>query len=484
MTKKKIILFLCLLFFFLSFITLSFSQQRAPAKQRNLLEKIAMSKRERTLEVKILLTVFSFYRQFELSDPNRLVIDFIDVGGVKVFPLYKVNDFGVAAIRTGVPAANTARVVFDMMREIPPYRIESLPNGLKVIFGEEEAPLAPVVFRAKPKVEEAICALKVEPSQANINDSVAVDMSGSQYAQSMEVQVFNPKGTVVESKKLSPKSSRWETKFGKPGEYVFKGKAFNAEGKPSENLCEAKTYINFPPVSALLCLPCEEFVGKPISLDASGSSDADGKVVKADFLIVDEKGNIIDSYSDTEKPFAWTKELEKEGTYTATAIVIDNFGAESEAAKVSLTVKRKKQKMFSFLVDIGGTAAKGYGTYVGYTSGRLGLVTNILPGRLDFILSGGGGYISEISGWKSFYNVDALFNLRFGPAYFGLGGGATSAYKDSVNYSHGEGIVNLGYNVLKISKFTFSIFVEARGAVSAIPFEDNAKLMLGFRFVL
>jgi hypothetical protein len=300
----------------------------------------------------------------------------------------------------------------------------------------------------------------------------------------MEVQVFNPEGTVVETKKLSPESSRWETKFDKPGEYVFKGKAFNAEGKPSENLCEAKTHINFPPVSALLCLPCEEFVGKPVSLDASGSSDTDGEVVKADFLIVDEAGNIIDSYSDTEKPFAWTKELIKEGIYTATAIVTDNFGAESEAAKVSLTMKRKKQKMFSLVVDVGGTAARGYGTYVGYASGRLGLAYNILPGRLDFILSGGGGYISEIPGWKSFYNVDALFNLRFGPAYLGLGGGATSAYKDDVNYSHGEGIVNLGYNVLKISKLTFSIFVEARGPVSAIPFEDNAKLMLGFRFVL
>ncbi len=481
MTKKKITLFLCLLFFILSFMSFSFSGQRAPAKQRNVLEKIALSKSERTLEVKILLTVFSFYRQFELSNPNRLVIDFIDVSGVKAFPLYKVNDFGVAAIRTGMPAGNTARVVFDMMREIPPYRIESIPNGLKVIFGEEEAP---VVIPVKPKVEDAICALKVEPSKANINDSVAVDMSGSQYAQSMEVQVFNPEGTVVESKKLSPESPRWETKFNTPGEYVFRGKAFNAEGKPSENPCEAKTYINFPPVSALLCLPCEEFIGKPVSLDASGSSDADGEVVKADFLIVDEAGNIIDTYSDPEKPFAWTKQFVKEGIYTATAVVTDNFGAISEPAKVSLTIKRKKQKMFSFLVDVGGTAAKGYGTYVGYTSGRLGLITNILPKRLDFILSGGGGYISDIPGWKSFYNVDALFNLRFGPATFGFGGGATSAYKDSVNYSHGEGIINLGYDVLKISKFTSSIFIEVRGPVSAIPFEDNAKLMLGFRFVL
>ncbi len=484
MTKKKIILFPCLLFFFLSFISFSFSGQRAPAKQRSLLEKIALSKTERTLEVKILLTVFSFYRQFELSQPNRLVIDFIDVSGIKAFPLYKVNDFGVVAIRTGMPAANTARVVFDMMREIPPYRIEALPNGLKVIFGEEEAPLAPAVIREKPKVEEAICALKVEPSKANIKDSVSVDMSGSQFAQSMEVQVFNPEGTVVESKKLSPESPRWETKFNKPGEYVFRGKAFNAEGKPSENPCEAKTYINFPPVSSLLCLPCEEFIGKPVSLDASGSSDADGEVVKADFLIVDEAGNIVDTYSDAEKPFVWSREFADEGIYTATTIVVDNFGAESEAARVSLTIKRKKHKMFSFLVDVAGTAAKGYGTYVGYTSGRLGLIANILPGRLDFVLSGGGGYISEIPGWKSFYNVDALFNLRFGPATFGFGGGATSAYKDSVDYSHGEGIVNLGYDVLKISKFTGSIFIEARGPVSGIPFEDNAKLMVGLRFVL
>jgi len=128
------------------------------------------------------------------------------------------------------------------------------------------------------KVEEiipdAVCSLKVDPAKANINDPISVDMSGSKHAQSMEVEVFGPDGTKITSKALTPESAQWQTKFDKPGEYIFKGKALNPKGKPSENPCEAKTYINFPPTCKLWtsCLPCEDYVGRPITFDASDST--------------------------------------------------------------------------------------------------------------------------------------------------------------------------------------------------------------------
>jgi hypothetical protein len=84
-------------------------------------------------------------------------------------------------------------------------------------------------------IPDAVCDIQVSPAKANINDPISVDMSGSQHAQSMEVEVFDSEGTKVSSKTLTPDSPKWQTMFDKPGEYVFKGKALNVKGTPSTN---------------------------------------------------------------------------------------------------------------------------------------------------------------------------------------------------------------------------------------------------------
>jgi len=183
------------------------------------------------------------------------------------------------------------------------------------------------------KVEEvippAICDIAVDPIKANINDPISVDMSGSKHAKSMEVEVVGPDGTIISTKSLTPESPLWQTKLSDPGEYVFNAKVTNYEGKISAEPCKAKTYINFPPICKLWtsCLPCEDFVGRPITCDASNSTDPDGEVVKAYFEIKNPEGNVIDTYSDTSKPFAWEKIFEKPGFYIITAVVTDDFGA-------------------------------------------------------------------------------------------------------------------------------------------------------------
>ena len=99
----------------------------------------------------------------------------------------------------------------------------------------------------KEIIPDAVCDIQVSPAKANINDPISVDMSGSQHAKSMEVEIFDAEGTKIASQTLTPDSPKWQTKFDKPGEYVFKAKALNVKGVPSTNPCEAKTYINAPP---------------------------------------------------------------------------------------------------------------------------------------------------------------------------------------------------------------------------------------------
>ncbi len=480
MEKKKITVF-CVLLFFFPLAALSYSKQRVTSTSPNVLENIFISKQEKTLDVRIFLNYFTFPRLSKMLSPNRLVMDFFNVTRINAAKVYNANYAGVLTIRTAMHGPRTARVVFDMAGEIPPYRMERLPNGWRIIFGVEEEiqRIIPQIVR----IEDAVCGLQVAPAQANINDPISVDMSSSQHATSMEVEVFSPEGIKIESKKLSPDSPQWKTIFDKSGEYVFKGKAFNAQGKPSENPCEAKAYINSPPLSKLECKPCEDYVGKPLTLDASGSEDPDGEVVKVDFTIIDEAGNLVDRFTNSAQPFTWGKLFDKEGLYTVIALATDDFGAISEPSRVSVTIKTKKAKRFSFLIDAGALAARGGGTWMGYAAGRVGLIYRIVPEKLDFSFSAGGGYVSNVATWKSYFALDALFTYHLGPAFIGLGGGATTTHKDSIDFSYGEGVANLGFDVFKKSKMTGSVFLEFRVPANGLSIEENYKLMLGFRLV-
>lgn len=332
------------------------------------------------------------------------------------------------------------------------------------------------------KVEEiipdAVCDIKVTPAKANINDPISVDMSGSQHAETMEVEIFDSRGTKISTKKLTSASPKWQTSLSKPGDYIFKGKAFNVKGKPSENPCDAKTYINFPPICKLECVPCEEYIGRPITLDASGSTDPDGEVRKAELEIADEAGNIVDKFTDTEMPYAWEKVFEKPGIYAVTAVVTDDFGAISNPARIEVVVK---EKTVYFLVEAGPLFARGsHGSYGG---GRLGLLLKIVPDKLDFVLSGGGAIAFSGDPWKSIFMANALFNLHAGAAFFGAGAGLTTKVKENRN-ADGELIGNVGFDFFSNYKSVGSVFFELRAPIGkGRKFSKHHKFMLGFRYI-
>jgi len=473
MIRKNLSFFPFLFIFIILLATFSFSQQRGS------IEKIVVSKTEKTLEVRVLLSFFSYYRQFELSGPNRVIIDCFDTRSIKAPRFLRVNALGVRGIRTGMYKPGIARVVFDMIDQIPPYKIERIENGLRIIFWPEEEKV--IEEKVEIEIEDAICDINVNPVKANVNDPIFVDMSGSKNAKSMEVEVFDKEGIKITSQKLTPDSPKWETRFEKPGEYFFKGKAFSTEDKPSENISEARTYINSPPVSRLECRPCKAKIQKPITLDATGSADFAGELVRIDFEITDEEGNIVDRFTDNEKPFSWEKVFEDKGVYTVIAIGTDDYGAVSEPALIKV-IARGGKKRLSILLDAGALAARGQGTsYSSYMSGRLGIVYKILPGALDIILSGGGGYTTESAPWKSFYSGSLLLNLHIGPVFIGAGAGVTTEHKETLPKSYGEAIANIGIDIFNISKTKFSILFEAAGPVTDLSFKEHHKLMAGFR---
>ncbi len=334
-------------------------------------------------------------------------------------------------------------------------------------------------------IPPAVCDLKVSPAKLNVNEAVNIDMSGSQFATSMEVSVYDGAGALITTQALTPDNAKWQTKFDKPGDYVFKAKVANQRGEVTGPACEAKVHVNFPPVCKLTitCTECKDYVGKPVMFDASGSSDPDGQIVKANFEVMDAKGAVIDSFMDTQAPFTWEKVFDKPGDYVVAVTVFDDMGIAaggSEPCRIPFNVT---QKRLFFLVEGGPGLLRG--TYTTMIWARIGLLYKIVPDTLDFVLAVGPGVPLQGSPWTTFVMGNALLSLHAGPAY--IAGGLGFSTKEQETRKGGLDLVGqVGIDLFKTSNNAVgSILGELRAPItpSGRTFDESHKLLLGFRYI-
>jgi hypothetical protein len=216
-------------------------------------------------------------------------------------------------------------------------------------------------------------------------------------------------------------------------------------------------------------------------LDATGSTDPDGQIIRIDFEITDQEGNLVDRFTDNEMPFTWEKIFDVKGVYTVTAIGTDDYDAVSEPAMVKVVTRTGKKKLFLFL-DAGALAARGQGTFTIYPTARMGILYEILPGVLDITISGGGAYTDAGPPWKSFFSTNMLLNFHIGPVFIGAGYGVTANDKETLPESYGEAVANIGFDTFRIGKAKVTILFEAMGPVNELSLEDHYKVMGGLRF--
>jgi len=333
-------------------------------------------------------------------------------------------------------------------------------------------------------IQPAVCALVVTPARANVNDPITVDMSGSQNAKSMTVEVTDAQGMKLATQELTPQSPKWQTKFDKPGEYTFKGTATGMDGKVANCVSVAKVAINFPPICKLWtsCMPCEDYVGRPITFDASGSSDPDGQIAKVVFELLDSNGNVIDTCVTTRKPWTWEKVFTKAGTYTISTTVFDDDGAQSPASDPCRLTFEVTQKTLFWTVG-GGLGLYGGSTAL-YGFLRAGLFAWITPDNWSFTLSGGGGIPFAGDPWKLVFTGDALVNGHFQSFFMGTGIGVSSATQPTdENHKFGVDIpVQAGFQVFDKWTSKGQIFFEFRMPIGR-SFNHNYKAGAGFRFL-
>ncbi len=324
-----------------------------------------------------------------------------------------------------------------------------------------------------------VCAVSASPAKVNLKDPVTIDVGGSQMAKSIDVEIIGPDGAKVWTKTMTPDSPKATATFDKPGTYTVKGKAVNEQGKASTNPCEAKVVVNAPPTCALTtpCLECKNYVGKPLAIDASGSSDPDGTVVKADFTIADEEGNTIDQFMDSEAPFIWEKIFDQPGKYAITVLVTDDFGAVSEPCRVVIEITQKR----SYL-QVNGGPVFARGSHGPYVSGLFGWQYWITPGKVDFAIAGGGAVALKSDPWKSIFLAEALINYHAGAFIIGGGGGMTTAVKEG-RKSDFDLIGNIGFALFQNPTSYGALVFEARWPLgSGRTFSKNHKYGLAFKY--
>jgi hypothetical protein len=326
-----------------------------------------------------------------------------------------------------------------------------------------------------------ICDIKVNPEKVNLTDRVTINVSDTQNAQSIEVEVYDTDGMMVATRTLTPDSPVWQTGFVKPGQYVFRAKAIAEDGTESVNPCEVTAHVNAPPVCKVwtTCLPCDECVGKPVFFEASFSSDPDGQIVQADFIISDlETGEVLDTFNDLEAPFSWEKVFDKPGFYRIQAVVTDDFGAESEPCSIPFEII---QDVFYIVIEGGPMFAQEEdGVFI---AARLGILYEIVPDFVDAIITVGGAF--PLSGEPSlpFFNLNGLINLHPGRFFFGGGIGYSDRTVDGGDASV-ELVGNFGFDFVSRCTSKLDGFFELRAPLKKDrSFSDYSKYLIGIRFL-
>ncbi len=138
MFKRKISILSLIILFSASSVIPALSAVKNVNKEIGLLNKITLTTEENTLEVDIIFGPYSSYSHFELSEPNRIVLDLKNIEDILSVRHLEVNDFGIQTIRAGMFKTDAARVVFDLKGKLSPYEITKTEKGLKITFRKEK----------------------------------------------------------------------------------------------------------------------------------------------------------------------------------------------------------------------------------------------------------------------------------------------------------------------------------------------------------
>lgn len=238
--------------------------------------------------------------------------------------------------------------------------------------------------------------------------------------------------------------------------------------------------VNQEPVCSMTVSGGEVKCGDKITVDASGSTDAEGAIAKVIFRLVDANNQVVAEQVDTEAPFVQEFTVPCESTqYAVKVVVVDANGAESSPTDCTQTITVAERKGGP-VVDLGYAHQ---GDPANYVFGRVGY-EYFLNDKVSALGMVGGFARFEGDDGGSAFVADALMNYYFTDKLFVGGGVGLWAGEDDTNDDEVEAdlIVNMGYLVHEKPGLKTSLFVEGRCEADDLVSSVASRLGVGVRF--
>jgi len=231
--------------------------------------------------------------------------------------------------------------------------------------------------------------------------------------------------------------------------------------------------VNKPPVCKATVSPEKAFCGQPVTIDASGSSDADGKISSMVITMTDDKGQVVEKKVVSAAPFSTEMSLPC-GASTVNVTVVDDKGTEATAAECQASVTGMRRGRI--LADVGFYRVFDPANYV---FGRVGYEYRFNP-NFSLGLVGGALEISDSSEGDDALMADLLLNYRYDRFFAGVGAGGWFSDDDDQL----DAIVNAGVRLFgDPESFNTSLFLEVRSDVDDFDnIVEHGRWGAGLRF--
>lgn len=241
---------------------------------------------------------------------------------------------------------------------------------------------------------------------------------------------------------------------------------------------------NQEPVCNMTLSSSELKCGQVVTVDASGSTDAEGAISKVIFRLLDASNQVVTEVVDTEAPYVQEFTIPCESSqYTIKAVVVDNTGAESSSADCTQTVTVAQGRRGGWVVDAGYAhvfdpadylfARGGYEFPLADRLTAMGLLGGFV--RLD---DDDDDVLNDDDTPDDAFTADALLNFYFNEKMF-VGGGIGLWAGDDSDL---DLIVNMGFLVYERPGMKTSIFVEGRCFADELISSNASRLGVGVRF--
>ncbi len=443
----------------------------------------------------LILAVFLVLPLYSTTKITRLgVHPFMKKGVIKAEDLKNIEKFA-EDLRVGFEAAGAGELCSPFIEEVKAGRIEEteLSPGeklewmlfkerkkVKVISDAEIALKKPVkAFKVKVviglKVYEFVipaicgnvslksftelpapeCVLEVNPTRIEVGNPVTFNLCNSKNWVRGVVNVSLAGKNIATIEVPKEECNKKTFTATEPGNYSFESTVFDERGNPSTNRCVASVeyWKNLPPTCDLKVSPEKVLTGQEVTLDASGSSDPEGKLAGVKFTIKSD-GELVEEKMLEEPPYIYKFKPYKAGSFKVELVAIDDHKETSSTCEGTYTALRRG----FFMLESGIMSQADPRLFLPLRFGYQYRVNE------KYRVAGLIGYNIKIKGnseddeYGNPFTADILFLYYPERFYLGVGTGLWMVK----NENNLDLIVKTGYEVHSTDNMGVSLFVEGR----------------------